>query len=472
VQIYTTNRNIGSFDHFACFLGREKFILSFILAIQNAAVMSSRRQFLKKTGISAGMAAIAPALYSFSGEVWSSISAAREAHADDELLHDERFWAQIRGAFTTSANLINLNNGGVSPQPRSVQEAHIRYYGLSNEAPSYYMWRTLDQGRESLRLRLAGMAGCLPDEIAINRNTTEGLNSVIFGLNLKAGDEVVLSTYDYPNMMNAWKQREKRDGIRLNWVNLSLPMEDEAEIVSRYSQAISAQTRVVHITHVINWNGQLMPVRKIAEVAREKGCLVIVDGAHSFAHIQHRIPETGADFYATSLHKWLCAPFGSGLLYIRKNLISGIWPLLSSENPESGDIRKFESLGTRSFASEMAIAQAIDFHEMIGSSLKERRLKFLKEYWMQRVKSLPGVTEVSSSLEAFATGIGHVQVRNWSGAQLEKYLLDTKRIHAIAIQYENLDGLRVSPHVYTSLRDLDQLIQAFAELVNLAAPSR
>jgi selenocysteine lyase/cysteine desulfurase len=364
-----------------------------------------RRNFLRSSGAALGLAALFDPLQE------------SRAHAVFPEENSEDLWRWVREQYTVSGNLINLNNGGVSPQPKSVQEAHIRFYQYSNEGPTYYMWRILDQGREALRMRLAELSGCDAEEIAINRNSTEGLNTIIFGLNLKAGDEVVLNRYDYPNMMNAWKQREKRDGIKLNWIEIDFPCEDEDKIVKCYTDAITPNTKVVHITHLINWTGQIMPAKKIAEAARKKGCEVIVDGAHSFAHLEYKIPDLGADYYATSLHKWLCAPFGSGLLYIRKEKIKDIWALLSNDKPDGDNIRKFESLGTRNMASEMAIAQAIDFHLTIGAKRKQQRLHQLKNYWMEKTADLPGIHFATSKNPAYGCAIGHVGFAEKKGAQ-------------------------------------------------------
>ncbi|MEY3367421.1 MAG: hypothetical protein RI973_576, partial [Bacteroidota bacterium] len=231
--------------------------------------------------------------------------------AASDLAQDEDFWQLVRQAYTVSPNIINLNNGGVSPHPKVVQEAVERYNQLSNEAPSYYMWRILDQGREPLRQRLAELAGCSPEELAINRNSSEALETIIFGLRLKAGDEVVLTRQDYPNMINAWKQREHRDGVVLKWINLELPGMSASAIVEQFKSAFSAATRVVHITHMINWNGHILPARQIAQEARQRGIEVLVDAAHTFAHLDYKISDLDCDYFGTSLHKWLCAPFGS-----------------------------------------------------------------------------------------------------------------------------------------------------------------
>ncbi|MBI3137980.1 MAG: aminotransferase class V-fold PLP-dependent enzyme, partial [Sphingobacteriales bacterium] len=218
--------------------------------------VNSRRTFLQRAGVFSATAFLS----SLAKPAWSrnleSALGQAAGISPEELASDEDFWYFIQQSFTVSPSLINLNNGGVSPAPRTVQEAMKRYYDLCNEAPSYYMWRVLDQGREPLRRNLAKLAGCSPDEIAMNRNSSEGLETVIFGLPLKAGDEVVAAKQDYPNMINAYKQRELREGIRMVWINLELPSEDENYLVSQYVNAFTAKTKVVHITHIINWNGQ------------------------------------------------------------------------------------------------------------------------------------------------------------------------------------------------------------------------
>lgn len=384
---------------------------------------------------------------------------------------NEDFWGWVRESYTISPNVINLNNGGVSPQPKIVQDAHIRYYQYCNEAPSYYMWRILDQGREGLRLKLAEVCGTSAEEIAINRNSTEGLNSIIFGLPLREGDEVVLSTFDYPNMMNAWKQREKRDKIKLVWIEIPQPLEDEKAILKLYQTAITSKTRIVHITHMINWTGNLIPCKAIADYAHTKGCEVIVDAAHTFAHVDFKIPDTGADYLATSLHKWLCAPFGSGLLYIKKDKIRKIWPLLSAAEPNSADIRKFENLGTRSFASEMSIGTAVDFHQVIGIKRKEARLRYLKEYWTDKVVKLPGVVFYSSLKPKFSCAIANIGIAGWEAQQIEAKLFEKYKIHTVSIVHEKVNGIRVTPNVYTSIRELDLLVKGITEISKMDPPN-
>lgn len=373
---------------------------------------------------------------------------------------DEDFWSWVREAYTVSPAIINLNNGGVAPQPKVVQDAHIRYYQYCNEAPSYYMWQILDQGREPLREKLALLCGCDKDEVAINRNATEGLNTVIFGLNLKAGDEVVLTKQDYPNMINAWKQREKRDGIKLVWVDLQLPEENEDILARQYIKAFTPRTKVVMVTHLINWCGQIMPVRKIADAAHKQGIDVIADGAHTLAHFDFSIPDLGCDYFASSLHKWLSAPFGSGLLYIRKEKIKDVWALLSNNEPDGSDIRKFESLGTRSFASEMAIGAAVDFHDTMGNKRKEARLRMLKNYWVDQVKHHPAVSFNQPKSNHLSCAIASLAIAGKKPEEVSSELFSKYKIHTVAINWENIHGVRVTPNVYTSRKDLDKLAQA------------
>jgi selenocysteine lyase/cysteine desulfurase len=422
-----------------------------------------RRSFLQKAGIASATAFLS----SLTAPAWSrKLQKALDeaaAYTPDELATEEDFWFYIQQAFTVSPALINLNNGGVSPAPKTVQEAMKRFYDYSNEAPSYYMWRVLDQGREILRSNLASLAGCSTEEIAINRNSSEGLETVIFGLQLKAGDEVVIAKQDYPNVVNAWKQRELRDGIKINWVNLELPSEDERYIVQQYVNALTPKTKAVNITHVINWNGQILPVRKIADEAHRRGIDVLVDGAHSLAHFKFKVPELGADYFASSLHKWLYAPIGSGVLFVRKEKISSVYPMFANDQPLKDDIRKFESLGTRPFFIEQAIGKAIEFHDMIGIERKEKRLHFLKNYWMERVADIPKVKLHTSMKPQFACAIGMVSVEGRKPAELEKYLFDRHRIHTVPIEWENIKGVRVTPNVYTTTKNLDVLVQGIRE---------
>jgi selenocysteine lyase/cysteine desulfurase len=429
---------------------------------------NNRRNFLQKAGAFTATAFFSSiAKPSWARGLQNAIGHA-EGMTATELASEEEFWFYIQQAFTVSPGIINLNNGGVSPAPKTVQDAMKRYYDLSNEAPSYYMWRVLDQGREPLRKNLAKLAGCDAEEIAINRNSSEGLETIIFGLQLKAGDEVVASRQDYPNMINAYKQRELRDGIKLKWINLELPSEDENYLVNQYVQAFGPKTKVVHITHVINWNGQVLPVKKIAEEAHKRGIEVVVDGAHSFAHFNFTIPELDADYFATSLHKWLYAPIGSGFLYVKKEKIKKIYPLFAAgDDPLKDDIRKFENLGTRPFFIEQAIGKAIEFHEMIGIERKEKRLHYLKNYWMEKVQHIPKVKLNTSLHPKWGCAIGNIAIDGKKPGELDSFLFTNYKIHTVSIVWENISGVRITPNVYTTIKNLDVLVEAITAFARI-----
>ena len=422
----------------------------------------NRRLFLQQLGTTIGTAALGSIIF-------PSLASGKELFqtgpdSPPGNASEEDFWAWVQESYTVSPNIINLNNGGVSPQPKVTQDTFEKYNRLCNEAPSYYMWNILNQGREALRADLASFAGCSPEEIAIDRNTTEALNTIIYGFPFKPGDEVVLTKQDYPNVINTLKLREKRDGIVLKWVNLELPMENEDDIANAYISQFNDKTKLVNITHIINWIGQITPVKKIAKAAHVRGIDVMVDGAHTFALLDFKIPDLDCDYFGTSLHKWMCAPFGSGLLYVKKDKISKIWALSPDSNPLGDKITKFEALGTRSFASEMAIGTSLDFHLAIGSARKEKRLRALKDYWTNKVKGLPGIHIRTSFKPEYACVIGLVSVDGKKPGEVVQYLFDEYKIHTTGIEWENISGVRVTPNVYTNFRDLDKLVLALEKL--------
>jgi selenocysteine lyase/cysteine desulfurase len=427
--------------------------------------MFSRRKFLKQAGLASGAALAGNYLHAAQySDVQHSLKK-YSTQSPQQLQADEDFWGYIQQCYTIAPGFINLNNGGVAPAPKVVQDAMKRYYDLSNEAPSYYMWRVLDLGREPLRKNLAQLAGCSPDEIAMQRNASEALETVIFGLDLKKGDEVVLSKQDYPNMIAAWKQREERDGIKLVWVNLELPSEDEEYLINSFTSKFTSRTRLVQVTHMINWIGQKLPVKKIAAAAHTKGIEVLVDGAHTFAQFDFAIPDLNCDYFGTSLHKWLGAPIGTGMLYVRKEKIKNLYPLFGSGDAKSTDIRKYEHLGTRPFFIEQAIDKAIDFHDMIGIKRKEARLLYLKNYWMDKVRDLPGVKIHTSFKAEYGCAIGMVAVEGKKPAELDSFLLDKYKVHTVAIEWENIKGVRITPNVYTSIKNLDRLVEGIEAFV-------
>lgn len=427
---------------------------------------NDRRIFLKQAATLAGAFSAASLFNHLHAEEWKHASQ-KISHLDaEQVAADEDYWSIIQSAYTVNPSIINLNNGGVSPAPSVVQQAVARFNDLANEGPSYFMWRILDQGREPLREKLALLAGAQAEEIAINRNATEALNTVIYGLDLKSGDEVVGTKQDYPNMIQAYKQRALREGIVYKQLSFDFPIENDEQIVKVYENAITPKTKILHVTHMVNWVGQVMPVRKICDMAHAKGIEVVVDGAHSFGLLDFKIPDLGCDYFGTSLHKFLSAPIGSGMLWIKKEKIAKIWPLLCNGEPHSSDIRKFETLGTRSFPIEQGIGEAINFHEAIGSKRKEERIRYLKNYWASRVKEIPKVKLHTSLKPQYSCAICGVSIDGMTPGELDSALFNKYKIHTVGIVWENISCVRITPHVYTKIADLDKLVRAIDELAS------
>ncbi|MGY6742887.1 MAG: aminotransferase class V-fold PLP-dependent enzyme [Cecembia sp.] len=421
----------------------------------------NRRAFIKKAGALIGAFSVQSYFNQLHAEDWQAAGAAFQNWTANDMASNEDYWSVIQQGYSASSSpVIILNNGGVSPSPIVVQKAVERFNELSNQGPSYYMWQILDQGRENLREGLAKLGACSPEEISINRNATEALVTIIYGLDLKSGDEVIESTQDYPNMMQAWKQRALRDGIVYKQLTFDFPIENDEEIVEKYKAAITPKTKIIHLTHVVNWNGQIMPVKKISHMAKEHGLEVIIDGAHSFGLLDFSIPELGGDYFGTSLHKYLSAPIGSGMLWVKKEKISNLWPLICAGDPKSDDIRKFENLGTRSFPIEQGIGEALNFHNAIGTKRKEERIRYLKNYWAQQAMEIPRVQIHTSLKPAYSCALAGVSIEGMSPGELSASLMGKYKIHTTSISIENIHCVRVSPHVYTKISDLDRLIEA------------
>ncbi len=422
--------------------------------------MQHRRKFIQQVGLLAGAFSASSIFNQLQATQFSSANQLAANLTPQQLASNEDYWSVIQQAYTVNPAIINLNNGGVSPSPRIVQEAVERYNKLSNEGPSYYMWRILDAGREPLREKLALLAGALPEEIAINRNATEALNTVIFGLPLQKGDEVIGTKQDYPNMVHAWRQRATREGIVYKQLSFDFPVEDDDAIVQAFEKAITPKTKILHVTHIINWVGQILPVQKICAMAKKYKLEVIVDGAHSFGLLDFKVNELGCDYFGTSLHKFLSAPIGSGMLWIKQDKIEKIWPLLCSDKPNSNDIRKFETIGTRSFAIEQGIGEAINFQTAIGNKRKEERIRYLKNYWATKVKDIPKVKLHTSLKDDYSCAICGISIDGMPPSALDSALFANYKIHTVGIVWENISCVRITPHVYTRLQDLDKLVKA------------
>ena len=428
--------------------------------------MQNRRRFIQQVSLLAGAFSTNSLFNQLHAESFENAIQNKKHLSASALASDEDYWSIIQQSYTVNPNIIILNNGGVSPAPRIVQEALDRYNKLCNEGPSYYMWRILDMGREPLRQKLADLAGCNAEEIAINRNSTEALNTIIYGLNLKTGDEVIGTKQDYPNMIQAYKQRVLREGIVYKQISFNFPIEDDETIVKEFEKNITPKTKIIHVTHVINWVGQIMPVKKIADMAHKYGIEIVCDAAHSFGLLDYKIPDLHCDYFGTSLHKFLSAPIGSGMMWIKKEKIEKIWPLTCNGEPQSSNIRKFETLGTRSFAIEQAIGEAVNFQNGMGSKRKEERIRYLKNYWAEKVKDIPKVKLHTSLKPAYACAICGVSIDGMKPQELDAALMNDYKIHTVGIVWENISCVRVTPHVYTTLKDLDKLVKAIEEIAS------
>jgi len=374
----------------------------------------------------------------------------------EDLARDEDFWREIQQAFTVDRTIINLNNGGVSPSPRVVQDAVKRYQDLSNEAPVYTMWRLLEPRIESVRRELAAEFGCDPEELAVTRNACEALETCQFGLDLKRGDEVITTDQDYPRMITAWKQRERRDGIVVKYLPFPVPPPSLDDLYRRFEEAITPRTRVIMFCHITFTSGQIFPVRRLCRMARERGIETIVDGAHAFAHFPYRYSDLECDYYGTSLHKWLTAPHGTGFLFVRREKIGKVWPLMAAVEEETNDIRKFEQIGTHPAAPHNAIAEALVFHRAIGVERKAARLRYLRSLWEKRLGSHPRVKLLTSPDPAQSCGLSLFSVEGRQAIPLAEELFAKHRILVgPTVHKGQFQGLRITPNVYTTLAEMD-----------------
>ena len=425
--------------------------------------MLTRRNFFMSMGAAATMAAA-----SFREGGIEKIMAASRAVGDttaDRVAADEDFWREIQQAFTVDRSIINLNNGGVSPSPRVVQDAMRRYVEYSNEAPVYTMWRVLEPQIESVRRRLAAAFGCDTEEMAITRNASESLEICIFGLDLKPGDEVLTTNQDYPRMLTSWQQRERRDRIKVNLISFPVPPPSIDDLYERFERAITPRTKVILVCHITNLTGQIFPIKRICKMGRERGIEVIVDGAHAFAHFPFKHADLDCDYYGTSLHKWLLAPHGTGFLYVRKSKIKNLWPLMAADKGMDDNIRKFEEIGTHPAANHNAIAEALTFHEGIGAERKAARLRYLKDRWARRLETQKGVRILTPYDPAQSCGLANISIEGVDTAKLVSHLWDSYRILVTPIIHPEFSGIRVTPNVYTTLKEVDTFCDAVEKVI-------
>ena len=425
--------------------------------------MTSRRDFLQ------GMASFSLASTTVFRETAigslfraNAVAGNRQPH---ELADDETYWAEIQRAFDSDRTMINLNNGGCSPTPSHVLEAMIRDLRFSNELPVDHMWRVLEPRVESVRRDLASEFGCDPEEMAITRNASEANEIMIFGLDLKRGDEVVVTNQNYGRMITSWQQRERREGIVLKQVSFKVPPPSLHYIVDQIKAAVTPKTKVIEVTHITNLTGQIMPVRQIVDMARPLGIEVFVDGAHAFAHFPFKRDDLGCDYYGTSLHKWLLAPIGTGFLYVRKSKQKALWPLMAAAPTQDKDIRKYEEIGTHPAANHNAISAALAFHRGIGADRKIARLRFLRDRWAKRLLAESPRVKVLTPLDAKQSGaIALFSVDGLDFSKLGTWLMNKYRIVNTPIVHPEFKGIRITPNVYTTLDEID----IFADAVTVA----
>ncbi|HEV7743630.1 MAG TPA: aminotransferase class V-fold PLP-dependent enzyme [Pyrinomonadaceae bacterium] len=415
-----------------------------------------RRSFLSFAGKGLGLAALSSAtIASLLQEVHAATKSIAQLTPEQAAM-DEDFWFTIQNAFTVTRGIINLNNGGVSPSPRIVTEALVRYIWQQEDATAYTMWQLLEPQSETIRTGLAELFGCDREEIAITRNASESLEVLLMGMSFKAGDEILTTTQDYPRMLTTLRQREKREGLVLKLVKIPIPPKDLNEITKAFESGITDRTRLILMAHQVNITGQITPVKAVCDMARAKGIETIVDGAHSFAQFDFQQKDLGCDYFGTSLHKWLYAPKGTGLLYIKRDKIGKIWPLMAAETKQAEDIRKFEEIGTHSAAPKLAIGEALLFHNGIGGKRKEARLRYLSRYWMNRLKDVPKIRFNTSFDPNQSCAIANVHIEGTDPYAVGSYLFREHKIFITPIAHEEFQGIRITPNVYTTLGELDR----------------
>lgn len=436
--------------------------------------MPSRRRFLGTFSLPAAAAALGvtfrpPLLQASALDIAEALR--RHPGSPADSAGDEDFWFEVGRAFTVDRTLVNLNNGGVSPSPGWVQEAMKRHLDFSNLAPSYTMWGILEPQREGVRERMALEWGVDKEEVAFVRNASEGLQTMQLGLDFEPGDEVLTTTQDYGRMITTFKQRERRDGIVLRQIRIPIPAEDPAQVVRLFEEAITPRTRAILACHMINLTGQILPVRELNAMARRHGIPLIVDGAHALAHFDFKLSDLDVDNYSTSLHKWLFAPHGTGLLYVRREKIPEIWPLMAAPETMDDNIRKFEEIGTHPAANYLAIGEALTFHQGIGAARKDARLVYLRDYWARPLLELDNVRLHTSLRPGFACGIANVEIEGVDPGALTSHLWDKHRIIAVAIKHPEFQGIRVSPSVYTRPEELDRFVDAMTAVARKGIPA-
>lgn len=422
-----------------------------------------RRTFIRNSGIGlAAWATLPQGVYDYEG-LTAELNAYAGRQKGLSLVEDEAYWDIVRTAFRREEKYINLENGYFSPQPEPVLLSTQRNAAYINATSSHFMRREQEQVIESARVALADFLGVNLEELALTRNTTESLNILISGFPWERGDEVVIGNQDYGSMNEAFEQNARRHGFTIKTAAVPLFPESDEEMVLAYTRHISAKTRMLHLTHLINLSGQVIPVAKIARAARaiNPNICVAVDAAHSIAQLKFSLPDLEADICGASLHKWLCNPLGAGMLWMKPAWIPRLWPLMGDTGISTNNIRRFEHQGTRPLQNLMSIPQAIAFHRSIGTDLKEARLKFLMKRWASAAAEIPELRlQTPWNLDGRNSAIATVNHQSLSPGQLAQLLFDKHKIFTVAIEHPVVRGVRVTPHLYTSLTEVDAFVQA------------
>lgn len=387
-----------------------------------------------------------------------------EHHTATELARDETFWEGVRGDYKIKPDYINLENGYYCFLPQETLEQFIQHVRDVNYEGSYYMRTVQYENKKNAAAKLAALAGCSPEELIITRNTTESLDTIIAGQDWKAGDEAVMAEQDYGAMLDMFKQVARRHSVVNKIISIPNHPSSDEEIVNLYANAITSKTKLLMVCHMVNITGQILPIRKICDMAHSKGVKVMVDGAHAFAHIQYAIPDLHCDYYGASLHKWLSVPLGAGMLYVSKENIPGIWPMFGEEGKEQDDILRLNHTGTHPVHTDLAIANAIDFHLKIGIERKEARLRLLQNYWTTKVRDVKNVVVNTPKDISRSCGIANVGIANMKPQVFAETLLKKYKIWTVAIDGANVHGCRITPNVYTTLSELDEFVNAIKEL--------
>ena len=381
-----------------------------------------------------------------------------------ELASNEDFWSSIREGYLLNKDYINLENGYYCMMPQDSLNNYLEKVKSVNFLASRYMRTVQFENRNIARQALADLAGCSFDEVIITRNTTESLDLVISGQDWRVGDEAISAKQDYGSMMDMFRLMEERHGIVSKIVSLPNHPKSDDEIIDLYESQITDKTKLMMISHVVNITGHVLPVKKICDMAHEKGVEVMVDGAHAFAHLDFKIPDLNCDYYGTSLHKWLNVPLGAGLLYVKKDKVKNLWPLFAEVVLPIDDIDRLNHTGTTPVHVELSIPGAIAYYKMIGAERKEHRLKYLKEYWTSKVKSNPNIIINTPFESERSCAIANVGIRDLNSKDMANILFDKYSIWVVAIDRPGVHGCRITPNVYTSTKELDRFVIALKEM--------